>query len=634
MSLTNSHRRESGKLSMKLRQLRMALLGLAAAAIAACGGGMTAGGPQATACSDCGTALLTMTDAEGDFLRYSVDVTSLMLRKANGTLVQTLPATSRIDFAQLVNLSEVLSAAQVPAGEYVAATLGVDFTNADIVVDDGTDTGAQVSPVDADGHALGYVELTVQLDNRNHLRITRKRASHLAFDLDLAASNVVDLPAHTVKVSPFIVATAVPVPSRQVRARGRLDSVDVGGSSYTIQVRPFHEEGESTGQLVIHTTSFTRFEINGRVFTGTDGLNQLASLTDHPVTIAFGTIDAGNGNFTAQRVLAGTSAQDLRRDYLSGNVLSRSGNTLTVVGTSFERRDRNGNGADGDHDRFERGPVTVTVGPNTLVTRDGQANGTMGIGDISVGQRIEVFGDLTRDGEGHASIDATAGRVRLNYTHLFGRVDANLGGALVLKLASIDGRDPSRFDFTGTGMTPDMDADPAHYEVDTGVLNVSSLALNQYTQLFGFVTPFAMAPPDFQADTFVDFSNTRAQLLIGWGLDGETAPFLPVANPLAGYTLDLTRDLRGAIKLGGPVINVATLAGLRVAPATSGYMAFAIGHQRSHKVENFSSFADFSAALNAGLDGTTPLLSLVAGGTYDAPGGVFTTGRMLVVLGD
>jgi hypothetical protein len=571
-----------------------------------------------------------MTDAQGDFLRYSVDVTSLMLKKANGTLVQTLPHTSRIDFAQLVDLAEVLSAAQVPAGDYVAATLGVDFANADIVVDDGTDMGVQVSPVDADGNPLGYVELTVQLDNRNHFRIMRKAVSHLAFDLDLAASNMVDLTSSTVAVSPFIVATVLPVESRQVRARGRLDSVDLPGSSYTIQVRPFHEDAESSGQMVVHTTSFTRFEINGMVSTGVDGLTALSALTDHPVTIAFGSIDANDGSFTAQRVLAATSAQDLRKDYLSGNVLARSGDTLTVTGTSFEREDHN----EADRDRFERGPVMVTVGPNTLVTRDGQAAGTLDISAISVGQRVEVFGNLTRDGEGHASIDATAGRVRLNYTHLFGRVDANLGGALTLKLSTIDGRDPSHFDFTGTGTVPAMDADPDHYEVDTGVLNVSALGLNAYTRLFGFVTPFGMAPPDFQADTFLDFTDTRAGLFIAWGEDGETAPFLPVASPMAGYSVDLTRELRGAIKLGGPVINVATLAGLKLAPVTSGYMAFAIGHQRSHSVENFSSFADFSAALAADLDGTTPALMLVAGGKFDAVGGTFTTGRMLVVLGD
>jgi len=382
--------------------------------------------------------------------------------------------------------------------------------------------------------------------------------------------------------------------------------------------------------MVIHTTAFTRFEINGMVFTGVDGLNQLSTLMEHPLTIAFGTIDAGDGKFTAQRVLAGTSAQDLRRDYLSGNVLSRSGNTLTVVGSSFERDGHHEDGEE-DHDHFERGPVTVLVGPNTLVTRDGQGAGTMSIADISVGQRIEVFGDLTRDGEGDASIDATAGRVRLNYTHIFGLVVPGTGG-LTLDLKAIDGRDPSRFDFTGTGPMPADDADPAHYQVGTGVLNLTGLVTGEYTRLFGFVTPFGMAPPDFKADTLLDYSDTLAGLAIYWGEDGQAMPFSAVAG--SGLTVDLGVDLRGVIKLGGPIINVAGLPGLQVVPAADGMMTFAIAHRVSHEVENFGTFADFAAALDAELDGTVPVLSLMASGTFDAPGGIFTTRRMLVVLGD
>jgi hypothetical protein len=156
------------------------------------GGGGPVGGNDA--CSGgCGTALLTITDAPGDFLSYTIDVTSLQLKKANGATVQTLPVTSRIDFAQLVDLDEVLSAGQIPAGNYISATLNVDYSNASIVVDDGTGTGVTVAPVNASGTALGQVSLNVELDNRNHLVITPGRVARLAFDLNLAASNTVDL---------------------------------------------------------------------------------------------------------------------------------------------------------------------------------------------------------------------------------------------------------------------------------------------------------------------------------------------------------------------------------------------------------------------------------------------------------
>lgn len=608
-------------------RLRLALLGLAASVIAACGGGSAVSSiTQPASCSDCGTALLTVTDAAGDFMSYTVDVTSLQLKTANGTVVQTLPATSRIDFAQLVDLSEVLSAGQIPVGDYVSATLGVDFTNSDIVVDDGTGTGVQVMPVDANNQALGAVQLTVQLDNRNHFKIKRKSISHLAFDLNLAASNTVSLTSKTVTVSPFIVATVQPVESRQVRARGHLNSVDTAGSTYTIDVRPFHEDSTSTGQMVIKTTSATRFEINGMVFNGADGLSQLSMLTNNPVTIAFGSIDPTDGSFTAQRVLAATSAQDLRMDYMSGNVLSRSDTALTVAGSSIEHRSGH------DHDGYEMGPVTVTIGPNTLVTRDGQDSGTLTIADISVGQRVEVYGNLTRDASGNATIDATAGRVRLNYTRVSGSVTVNAPGALTVNLQAIDGRDPARYDFTGTGKTPTDDADPTKYQVSTGTLDITTLLPGAFTKLYGFVTPFGSAHPDFNAETYLDFTATRAELALSWGKTGATAPFSTTSD--SALTLDMAATPHGGISLGRALINVTSLAGLQVVPATSGTLTLAIAHRSSHMVDNFSSFADFVAALNTDLNGTTPMLGLFGDGNFDAAGASFTATRVLVVLGD
>jgi len=479
--------------------IRGAGLALVAAVIGACGGAATTGtggglvGGNDACSGGCGTALLTITDAPGDFLSYTIDVTSLQLKRANGTLVQALPVTSRIDFAQLVDLDEVLSAGQIPAGEYVSATLNVDYSNASIVVDDGTGAGVTVSPVNASGAALGTVALNVELDNRNRLAITPGRIARLAFDLNLAASNAVDLATHKVTVSPFIVASVVPPDTRETRVRGKLASVDVAGSSYTVDLRPFHERNSSTGQVVVHTSATTTFEINGTVSTGAAGLSTLAGLTNKPMTIAFGTLATADHSFTARRVLAGSGIDDDQRDLLSGNVLSRTGNTLTVGGVRLDRRD----GRFG----FERGTATVTVGANTQVTREGQGSGTFSIADISVGQRIEVMGIAGAGGAGSSSagpvtIDATAGRVRLAYTHVFGTVKTKATGALTVALQGIDGRELAQFNFAGTGASTAQDADPANYEVGTGALDVSGLGVGAYTRLFCFVSPFGTAPPD------------------------------------------------------------------------------------------------------------------------------------------
>ena len=612
--------------------IRAGALALVAAVIGACGGAATTGvggGPVGGGdpCSGgCGTALLTITDAPGDFLSYTVDVTSLQLKKANGSVVQALPVTSRIDFAQLVDLDEVLSAGQIPAGEYVSATLNVDYTNASIVVDDGTGAGVTVSPVNASGAALGAVALNVDLDNRNRLAITAGRISRLAFDLNLAASNTVDLTTRKVTVSPFIVASVVPPDTRETRVRGKLASVDVSGSSYTVDLRPFHEGATSTGQVVVHTSATTTFEVNGTVSTGAAGLTALAGLTNKPMTIAFGTLATADHSFTARRVLAGSGIEDDQRDVLSGNVLSRTGNTLTVGGVRLDHRD----GRFG----FERGSATVTVGANTKVTREGQGSGTFSIADISVGQRIEVMGVAGASGSGPVTVDATAGRVRLAYTRVYGTVKTKATGALTVALQGIDGREPAQFNFAGTGASLAQNADPANYEIGTGSLDVSGLGVGEYTRLFGFVSAFGTAPPDFRAESLVDFSATRSELGLSWGVAGSTSPFTAISA--TGITVDLAPvALRGSIELGGRVIDVHTLStGLALVPATQGNLQFAIGHRGSVRVENFSAFGDFTTKLSSSLTGTTAVLRLVANGQFDAAAGAFRANQLLVVLSD
>ncbi|MEA3175362.1 MAG: hypothetical protein QOF42_2773, partial [Gammaproteobacteria bacterium] len=124
------------------RWLPAAACALLLTALSACGGGgaatMSTSTPAAAAsgCSSttCGSAVMTITDAAGDFLSYKVNLVSLQLQKSDGTMVETLPATTAVDFVQLISLSEVISARQIPPGNYVAAQVTVDFSNAAIMV--------------------------------------------------------------------------------------------------------------------------------------------------------------------------------------------------------------------------------------------------------------------------------------------------------------------------------------------------------------------------------------------------------------------------------------------------------------------------------------------------------------------
>ena len=72
------------------------------AALSACGGGGSSGTPAAVTppppvsdCTDCNPVYIAMTDADGDFLSYTVAVVSLKLPRAHGPSVRGRPPRCR-----------------------------------------------------------------------------------------------------------------------------------------------------------------------------------------------------------------------------------------------------------------------------------------------------------------------------------------------------------------------------------------------------------------------------------------------------------------------------------------------------------------------------------------------------------
>jgi hypothetical protein len=627
----------------------LAALGLV---LAGCGGGggsadQPGNASQGCDAATCGTVYVGITDADGDFLSYSVDVVSLTLRKANGAVVETLPVTTRVDFAQLVDLSEFVTAATIPNGAYVEGQIRLDYTNAEVTVEiAGEPRAARV--VDASGQPLGMVDLDIRLDNRNHVMIAPGVPAFLQLDFDLAASHSVDISTMpvTAVAEPFIVASVEPVIDKELRVRGPLVSVDTAASSYVIDVRPFHHQTARFGELTVKTTAATAFEIDGTPYIGADGLAVLAQSPAGTPTVAFGTLMLASRDFTAVRVHAGTSVPGPSFDVVWGNVTARDGDTLTVRGATLITR--SGRVA------FVRADITLLVGPDTRVTRDGQGGNSLTEDVISVGQRIHAFGVLS-EGNGQPTLnalapdapaadsvaltadsaaltlDATSGRVRLHLTHLTGTVAGANPGALILDLFSIDGRRPAIFDFTGTGAAPDSDADPENYEIATGAPNLTRLITGSPARVFGFVTPFGAAPPDFEGRTVVDFQEVRAFLGIGWGIDGTSAPFLSMAG--TGLVIDNANPdigLRHFIAIGPVLVDLKGLSTPPTVVPADGRALFAIGEPRL--VEVFSDFERFAQALSEKLAGGQKALAMSAQGRYDAGSTTFTANYVSVSL--
>ena len=606
------------------------LTGLAVAALALTGcGGSGGSAPTAqtggcAAATDCGTLLVGLTDADGDFVSYSVDVLSLTLQRANGAAVEMLPATTRVDFAQLTDLTDLLGVATLVPGDIVGGTIRLDYTNAEINVE----VGGQIVPatvVDASGNPLGVTDLKIDLSNRDHLVVTRGRAAFLSLDFDLAASNSVDITQNppVVTAQPMLVAEVTPVTQKQFRVRGALSSVDTTASTYTVDVRPWLHHDGNFGSATVHTTDATTYEIDGTAYTGAPGLDALAAAPTGTLTVAFGTLDLTTHDFTAENVLAGTSIGGEGLDAIHGNVVSRNGDELTVKGGFVIGR---------DHAPYFRRTVVVTVGPDTIVRKTGSAT-DLDANAISVGQSITALGaftDASTDAANPtpATLDATAGRVRLEVTRLEGSVTEVQPGQLNLHLRAIDRLGPDMFDFAGTGTTG-QDADPSNYEISTGSLPLSTLAVGDAAKVLGFVTPFGAAPPDFEGRTVIDHADLPALLGIGWTSGGTTAPFLSM--DASGLVLDLANANIGDrhhLIVGRQIIDLTTLTVPPTITAADTRTMFGVwepGH-----AEFFSNFDDFLGALTTRLGSGQAALSLFAEGSYDDAASKLAAHRIVV----
>ena len=620
------------------------LLALAATllALAGCGGsgggdsGATGGTPangsaQSGSCAnnDCGTLLLSLTDADGDFVSYSVDVLSIELERANGATVETLPKKVRVDFAQLTDLSDLLSVTTLAPGDFVGGTIRLDYSNAEVFVEKNGEV-VQALVVDENGQPLGQTALEIRLADRNHLVITRGRAAFLAVDFDLAASHEVDVTTSPplVKTRPYIVAEVQPVDEKDLRIRGALVSVDTGASTYTIDLRPWHENDGALGRVTIHTTAQTSFEIDGAATSGAAGLAALAAKPAGTMTVAFGTLATQSRDFTATIVHAGTSVSGETFDAVQGNVVSRSGDLLTVKGAFAVRR---------DHQAAFRRTVLVQLGPDTKVLKVGSMQ-VLDADAISVGQRIVAIGTLREPTSSDpstappATLDATTGRIRMLVTELHGTVESVVAGQLTMQLRAIDRLGIDMFDFSGTGVTSTLDADPAHYEIGTGALALAQVVPGEAAKVIGFVAPFGSAPPDFEGRTVIDRRELPDVLGIGWGESGTTAPFLSMGP--SGLVLDIHNPsigLRHFLLTGERKIDLLELASGPTLIPTSDRALYGItepGH-----VELFASFDEFVAELSVRLGAGDAARGLSAYGSYDEAANTLAANRISVYFG-
>jgi hypothetical protein len=588
-----------------------------------------------------GSAVVTMTanPSSDPFITYRVGLVSVQLKTSSGKPgLNLLPAEATVDFTKLLDLSEVFGAPSVAKGTYTSAVITLDYSTAQILYDDGSLDGIALTPMASDGKLLGQAVVTVSLDPSDPIRSVAKQVGRLSLNFDLAASNVVDLSANTVTVTPMITASIEPIDSKTIRIRGPL--VGANSNFMTTGLMPFESTTAALGQLSIAPSDSTTYEINGFVSAGATGQAEVAALPANTLVTTFGTLSATNTaatadptttatpgattssvTFTASQVFVDSVAQGAGLSRVSGVVTARSGNTIGIEDATLLQN--------GGSETLVFGTTIVAVGPNTSVTFFGQGTAqAISPQQISVGSVIEAFGTASNTSNGQVLLDASAGRVRLNLTSASGLVAAQSGSALTLNLTSLGGRVVNSFDFTGSG------AAPGQYGVTTGSLDLSNAIDGSPVIVTGFPNEFAAASPNFTASALLDTTTIAAELVIDWSA-GSAAPFTTFDS--SGIELNVGNSgigPRHQIQVGSEIVNLIGLSSdpMITPNATNSTVVFSIGHMSSSTVESFNSYTAFITQLQSELNGITLATRMTAVGQYTSSTFAFSASSITLFL--
>lgn len=598
-------------------------LGLAVAllfgVLAGCGGSSTA----SSGSSGSGDVTVSMTDAPGDFLAYSVDVTALQFVKADGTTVSALPLTTRIDFTQYTDLSELFTVATVPSGVYTQVVMTLDYSNADVEVQDSAGNAQKATLVDDSGNPVTTLNVTLALPSTQPLTIKPGVPASLALDFDLSASNQVlsESPAK-VQVEPFLLADLSLDTTREHRARGLLQQVNSSAQTFQMQLRPFAIRQASWGKVTVSTNSNTLYEINGVHYSGSTGLQQLATLAANTAVIAEGTV-SGTQQLSASEVLAGSSVPWSDKDVVEGTVIKRVGNELTVRGHYINRT---------DGIAVFNSDILVDVDGSTVVTRlEGDQSG-LDSSVISVGQKVTAFGALSQSGSQY-TLDSTGSgnRVHLNVTQMEANYTSQSGNLMTANVDYIEARLPSIFDFSGTGASSATDSNPAQYHVNVAGLSLSGIGSGDILRVRGYVEPFGtVTTTDFDAVSLIDLNqdNLAAGLVVRWS-GGSASPFASIGSDSMVVNLSGSSD---SLRLAGVSVDISGQAQLTLSARTAGVGRFAIKVKGQHGITFYRNFSDFSAALQSQLSSGNTLLQLVSHGRYDSGSQTLTTAAALALV--
>jgi hypothetical protein len=565
-----------------LRNARLAPVLAGLAFLSGCG----AGGGGGAAGTD-PTLTFAITDsASDDVVSFTVDVTSIQLRKLGGAMVSVLSTPTTIDLATLTDTSQILNAGTVPAGTYLSATITLDFTNA-VCLLTGQTTPATIQ--DDSGNPLtGLVTLPIQFGT-DRLICPFNRHRLLEFDFNLNQSLMADTAGNTVTVEPAFVMHVNPAAPKTLVAAGTLTSVDTASSTFVGEITTLG--GTPIAPATFHVDPATIYQIDGMPSVGSTGLTALAAVSAGTWIQAYGSIDPLSPELDVAFLEAGTGTYNGGTDIVEGHIIDRLGAAgtdpiLTVLGHS----------SDAGHTVFQYDTsFTVTASfASTKVVRLG-LNQAYDTDDLNVGQRVRIFGALTG-----TNMDATRANdvIRMQPTDVFGHAAGpDVAGDLTVDVTRVDQRLQSAFTWSAGGTTP---PDPNAFHAQVGNLGQGlGIAAATPVAARGYFTAVDDAGQDLRATALANLSLVPSLMLV----HNRPAGFTVTA--VAGSS-SIVLTITGTAGTGEFAILDQALVGAQPLPtspdptiraAASGLTYYTIRDKGTGSTTLYLQFADFSAAL-------------------------------------
>lgn len=573
-----------------------------------------------------GNLVFALTDAEEDFVSYTIGVNSVLLTRENGDQIEVLGEQTQVDFVEYQELTELFSIVKAPVGKYTSIVMELDYSEAYIVIQDENGNSYEAQAVDESEVPLTTYQVEFQLAESEELEIKGNQLSQLTLDLDLSSSNtILSFEPALVQVEPFVIGTASMDEDREHRVRGALASVNAETNTLTVNIRPMAKKQGEFGEFDVVLDDESVIEVDGEVLSLADAMTNLAEQGDDFPIVAYGAVSIDEAtdakSLDATQILAGSSVPWFGKDVFKGMVSDLMDGVTYVSGLTI------------DTDAVTREHISnqtfITSDSSQFVSRTSEE---VDVSYLVPGQRIEALGQWSGADAETVNFDASDETIRILLSKVMGQV------------VSVDENDIVTLDVARFNKRPEklikrrhnkkQNGEASNVELDNVLVDISGLSqvevlAGDWINAVGFVSPNSVVEGEVdmtaKAVTKFDVSETELTYIGFWGRQGGTPTISDSAIIVSTESGEHGMKYRFNPENVMPELSQVTFI------AGGETKQFAI-RQRGEQTEFFDDYSAYLVALSAKLEDDNTVNGLQAKGMLNQETGEFSVESLVVKL--